>query len=550
MSHRFFVGASVLLAAVCARGLASETGTLPVRNGRPVVATVNRDAISLDEFVAQLSPPVARARLQQGRGTTKELELLERLVTIKLLYHEAVTMGIADLPEIRKQVEVSSREILREVLFRRLVKDVRPDPAAIERRFREISREWKTTSVLFQNEAAAKRAKTEIDGGASFAGVAARAVAAKTAKADSDSTYHAQADYLPQIATAIAPLNIGQVSPVIRLQAGYVLVKVLDIRHPPNAQARAEARKNVLNERQLAALKAHDAALKKQYAAVNTTVLKSIDYEAAKPGVEVLLKDGRVVAAIKGAPPITVGDLTDYVRMQFFHGSDQARQRREMNSKKEEALDAMVARRLLNLEAARLGIDKTNEYRDRVNGYKESLVFDAFIQRVIAPGNKMKEEEVRRYYDAHRKEYSNPEMIRARSLAFTGRTAAEAALRKLRDGSDYRWLAANAEGQVDKNAADDLRLDGKPVMIDSMPAAVQKALVGCKSGEFRLYQAAEGPVYLFAIDQVIQPGPKPYQDVREEIAAKLYKEKMTKSVIDYAGKLRAQSRVATYLKKV
>ena len=54
------------------------------------------------------------------------------------------------------------------------------------------------------------------------------------------------------------------------------------------------------------------------------------------------LKDTRVLADIKGAAPITVADLTDYLRMQYFHGSDQASQSKKMNAQKQEAFDAMM----------------------------------------------------------------------------------------------------------------------------------------------------------------------------------------------------------------
>jgi hypothetical protein len=83
-----------------------------------------------------------------------------------------------------------------------------------------------------------------------------------------------------------------------------------------------------------------------------------------------------------------------------------------------------------------------------------------------------------------------------------------------------------------------------------MPDGVQKALAGSKAGESRLYASPEGHFYVLAVEQVIASNPKPYGDVREEIAKKLYGEKLKKNIEDFAGKLRAQSRVETYLKKV
>lgn len=551
MRHRYLVATGAVLVALYANSLTihAQSG-LPLKNGRPVVATINDDSISLDEFALQLDPSVNRTRLLQGRGTAKEVELLERLVTIKLVAQEAETIGLDEAPEIRKQVDVSSREILREILLKRLAKDVRPDPVAVEKLFRDLVREWKTTSLLFHDQASAERARMEIASGSPFEEVAAKATAAKKAQANQDNRYHPRKDYLPQIADEIAKLRVGGLSPVIRLQAGYALVKVVGIRYPENTAARSEARQKVLNDRQQAALAAHEQELRRKYSVIDSSELKKLNYETSQLAMDTLLKDKRVLAQIKGGAPVTVGDLTDYLRLQFFHGTDQARQRREMNERKEAALEAMVGRRLLNAEALRVGIDKTNEYRDRINGYKETLVFDNFLQKVIVPENKMKEEEVKGYYSAHMKDYSNPEMLRVRGLAFGGRPAAESAMRKLQDGTDYTWLAANADGQLAKGTQGVLTFDGRPVTRNSMPVGLQKALAGSKSGEHRLYASPEGPFYVVAVQQVISADPKPYDDVREEIARKLYNEKLKKAVQDYANKLRAHSKVAVYLKRV
>ena len=152
---------------------------------------------------------------------------------------------------------------------------------------------------------------------------------------------------------------MGQVSPVIKISAGFVVVKVLDIRYPENPEARAEARKRVSDQQEQVIVEAHDKALRQQYAVINQAVLKSVNYEAAKPGLDALLKDKRVVAEIKGGASVTVGDLTDYLRMQFFHGNDDGAQGKRMNAKKADALNATISRRVLNLEAQKAGIDKT-----------------------------------------------------------------------------------------------------------------------------------------------------------------------------------------------
>jgi hypothetical protein len=140
-------------------------------------------------------------------------------------------------------------------------------------------------------------------------------------------------------------------------------------------------------------------------------------------------------------------------------------------------------------------------------------------------------------------------MRRLRSLAFAERSAAEEAIRKLRGGADFGWLAANAPGQVDKAARGLQVADGQPIATSGMPEGMQKALAGTKAGESRLYASPEGHVYVLAVQEVIAPGARPYGEVRDEIAKKLYGEKMQKSLEAYVGKLRAASKIEIHLKK-
>jgi hypothetical protein len=77
---------------------------------------------------------------------------------------------------------------------------------------------------------------------------------------------------------------------------------------------------------------------------------------------------------------------------------------------------------------------------------------------------------------------------------------------------------------------------------------VQKAVTGAKTGDFRLYESPKNHFYVLYIQEEIPSKPQPYAEVREKIAKKIYNEKLTKAVEEYAGKLRAVSDVKIYLK--
>jgi parvulin-like peptidyl-prolyl isomerase len=550
MRTKLLAVAALLVTALPAQALPGQVpDALPVKDGRPAVATVNDDTIALDELVLQLERPEEATRLRQGRGGASDFELLDRLIVVRLVVQEAATMGLADLPEIRKQVDVSSRQFMRDVLMDRLVEDVKPDEAAIETLYRDLSREWRTSSILFKDQEAARRAREEIAGGVAYEQVAERAVAGQKAEAARDDAYHKQGEFLPPIAEAVAKLQAGEVSPLIGIEAGFVIVKVVDTRHADSAELRAQARNTVLKRQQQAHLEAHAESLRAEYVVVHEKVLDGLDYSAAEPGMDALLKDTRVIAEIKGADPLTVGDLTDYLRMQFFHGGDAATQGPRLNARKAAAFDATLGRRLLNMEAIRLGIDKTAAYVDRINAFEDSLVFDAFVQKVIVPSNRLREEEVKTYYDQHRGDFTPPAMLKVRGLAFTARAAAEAAIEKLRAGTDFGWLVSAADHQVEKDATGLLSFDGRPLTLDGMPDGVRRALADARAGDVRLYVSEEGHFYALAVQEVVATPPRTFDEVKDQIARKLYGEKLKKAVEDYAAKLRALAKVEIYLKK-
>ncbi len=411
-------------------------------------------------------------------------------------------------------------------------------------------KEWKIKSVLFEKEDAAKKMEEEIKEGKSFDEVAQKVVSDGTAKGGAESTYMGRKELLPGVAEAVSKMSVGSVSSIIPVGSGFAILKVEDTRYPENPEAKEIAKRQALTLKKRGVLKNYNNALIKKYVKLNKKVLDEIDFEAKEPGFQELLEDKRVIAEIQGENPITVGDLTDGVRQQLYHGVERAIESKRLNERKTSVLDEMLYKRVFRKEALRLGIDKTKVYKNRVKEYENSVIFGAFIQKAVRPDIKLKEEELKAYYNDHVKEYTMPEMIKINSLVFAKREFAEKTLEKLRKGTDFQWLMENAEGQVDKsNSKDVLNFEGKFLTANDLPEGVRKSISGAKPGDFRLYESPEGYFYAVTIQDVIPAKPQPYAETREAIAKILYNEKLNKAVEEWAEKLRAVSDVKVYLKE-
>jgi hypothetical protein len=528
----------MLLIGLLAGGVGIVSGEdLPVIKGKRVVATVTGEPITLEELNRDFA---------FASGASKS-EVLRRLINVSLVVQEGKRIGLDELPEVKNMVDAFSKVTLREELMERQVKGIKVDDKEVEKLYKESIKEWKINSLLFEKEDAAKKMAEEIKAGKNFDALSKQYVADGKAKEGERGEWLKVKDISPQIVNAVSTMKAGSVSPIIPFKSGFVILRLEDIRYAEDPEAMKQAREGALKRKKVQVLKDYSDGLIKKYAKVNQDVLKRIDYESKTPGFEALLQDKRAVAEITGEDPITVGELTQHLKMQFFHGIERAIEDKKLNSKKVPALDEIIYKRVFRKEALRLGLDKTAGYENKVKEYENAVLFGAFVNKVIVPDIKLKEEEIKAYYSEHLKEYTMPEMMKIKGLVFAKREDGESAIEKLRKGTEFQWLAENAEGQVDKNAKGLLTFDGKLLTTKDLPEGVQKVVHGARTGDFRLYESSDGYFYILAVQDVIPSKPQPYEEAREAVAKRLFDEKVKNAVEDYAEKLRAVSDVKVYL---
>ena len=544
---------AIALMLVCflfmgARGFASDE-KLPVIDGKEAVATVNEEPISLEELNRAIAASHTSRPKGEKAGRIHYSEIMDRLINTRLILLEAKNMGLDELPEIKDAVAKYSREALIEFLLKFYVKDIEADEEDIERLYKDIVKEWKLKSIRFKKEKDAKDADAQLKAGGDFDEVVKKAVEWGVAEADVDSVYLKTKDLAIPVAEIVAEMEPGSVSPVLSIgKKGFIIFKLEDVRYPQETDpaARQQAQRQALDQKRVEAVRNYYDELRQRYAKVDEPLLDALDYESKEPGFDKLLQDQRVLVAIKDQDPITVGDFTQAVKDEFYHGIELAVETKKINIKKAKILENKLQRKLLLQEALRQGIDKTDGYRQKVKEYENAVIFGMFIKKAVAPDIKLTLDELRKYYKEHAEIYTDPEMMRIKSLVFGKRSDAVEALDKLKRGTDFNWLGSNAEGQVDPNTRGLLKLEGKPVTVKSLPDRVKKALTGSRAGDFRLYESPDSHFYVLYIYDIIPARQQPFEAVRPEIAETVYKEKTKQMVELWAAQLRDYYPVEIY----
>ena len=541
-------------ATACPDAQAAGAGLVKVplfseKSGACPVATIqDGPSVTVDDLAAGLATTHEGHGASQKAGKQDPTAIVNRLVDAKLIVMEGEAMGIDDLPAVKDGIKAAEENAGREILKEQVLRDVRPDPAQVDMLYKQKVQEWKLQSILFAREDDAKAMAKQLKAGRKFDDLAAKAVADKKAKGNDPGQFVHGSKLIYAVLGAVEKTKVGQATPPVKITGGYTIIEVEDVRYPDDPKAFAEATATSLLEQKKAALKRYYDELVKKYVKVDEKLLKKLDFEAEKPGVEAMKKDTRVLATVQGQPPVTVGLLTTALAEQFFHGVDNATQKKRLNKAKGTTLDALISVRVVALEVERLGIPRTAEYQRRVEASRESLVFGAFVRKVVLPDVKVDEAVVRKHYETHAADYSLAAFYKLESIGFATQKDAEAAVAKLRGGTDFKWLNANADGKLPPGK-DSERPNGV-LSAKGMTPAFAKAMEGTKGGDYRIFAAAPDQFYAIHVIQVTPPAAQPYDEVRESIVQKLYGEAVQKSIEDWIAKLRKIHPVQVYLSRV
>jgi len=552
--------------------VASATGTMltlrvPLWSelfSKTPVASVNDEPITVDDLLKGL------ATMHKGMSdsaTSFEMNfesILNRIITMKLIVQEAENIGLDELPEVKDELDKFSTQLLKKNLVSQYLKDVQADEEQVDKVYKQTAREFRMTTLLFDKEENALLFEKEFKEGGDFRDLAKRFIEEKRAEGELDSPeYLKLKDLLPAVASAASTMEVGSVSQIFRAENGFMLFRIDDARFYEDPELQENAREQIVDRLRKEKAVEYGNFLIKKYAVIDEDLLEDVDFEPRKRGIpgfrkevpadfESFLKDQRVLATIKGDDSfvITVGDLTSKLESKFYHGAKSAfEQGKKLNEKKRATLRNMLFSKSAQMEAANKGLDKTEAYLAVVQEFRDSVLFGAFVNRIVAPDVVLTEGEVQQYYEEHLSDYSTPKMLRMKALTFSSLSDARSALDKLNKAADFDWVSANSPGQVDRDTQGPLVFGRAPLSMDGLPSGLRAAVEDAKEGDFLLYSEG-GYHYVIAVETVLPSRPEPYETARGGIGRIIYNEKLKELIADWSAKLREEYETKIFVTKI
>jgi PPIC-type PPIASE domain len=509
------------------------------------VARVDDSVITTYQLMTALAS--AHSEKAEARVAHKDLRpTVEKLVDVRVIALEARDEGMDELPAVKEKVEKAEENLLKDLVKGQAVKGVAADRARVDRAYAEAIAEYRIHSLKFQKKDDAMLVASRMAGGKAFPEVAKALVKEKKA-ADTGEDYVTADKLVPGVKAALERAKPGTVLPPVKVSGSWLVAHFVEARKrdDPDRKIYAEVEEASLGSQRETRLRAYYGSLSAKHAKVDRKLLASIDYDAPKPGVDALMKDKRVLVRLDSGKTITAADLTAELDKQFFHGIEDAAKQKRANNKKTVTFDSMLFRMLLLEEAERQKLRQTEGFKLRAREAADRTLFQAFLENAVAPGIQVSDAECKRYFEDHKADYSTPAVYQLEAIAFADLKDAQSATAKLKAGTDFKWARANADGAIPAGK-EKLQLGELPVTLASMPDGLAKALSGAKEGDYRLY-AGDGEFYAVRVVKEYPAGTQPFEGVQEGIKKKLFSERVTGAIAEWAGKIRKHHQVEIYV---
>lgn len=220
------------------------------KSDSPVIAKVNKDVITQEDFLQEVEqvPEWARTQFEGLEGKTK---FLDEIVKKELIYQNALDMKLDNDKKYIDKVEEFKKMTLVSLLLQKEVEEkasvseeeVKAFFEENEAKFR-IGTELKASHILVETEEEAKQLLDRINNGESFEKLAKEHSMDKgSAEKGGDLGYFGRGKMVPEFERALTSLKVGELGGPVKTRFGYHVVKLTDLKEgaPANYEQSKES---------------------------------------------------------------------------------------------------------------------------------------------------------------------------------------------------------------------------------------------------------------------------------------------------------------------
>jgi len=321
--------------------------------------------------------------------------------------------------------------------------------------------------IEVDSEEKAQEILEEIKKGSDF-GELARKHSTNPSQKDGGEIVLRRNSFTPLIGKAISNLKPGEISEVTKIQNRYYIIKVNNRKEAPDEgfnDIRGTVEKAVKKQKEKERSDEYLKYLREQAKIhIDNELFQAIQISEESER-EKLSQDDRTLVQINGVT-LTAGHFASLART--YPGRS-----------KETILNDWIDQKVVDREALSRHYERTPELENMVTRYKNQLLKNTFIKRVVIPQITLSDEALKNYYVTHQESFMKLTQFKVQQITVKTVDDAQEILKNLQNGADFSWLAKNRS--VDSAASEGGDLGW--ITRAALPEPVRKVIDTLKPGE-------------------------------------------------------------------
>ena len=212
-------------------------------------------------------------------------------------------------------------------------------------------------------------------------------------------------------------------------------------------------------------------------------------------------------------------------------------QKKMREALKQQALDGLITYKLVEQEALRRNYIKDPAFMDIITKRKQGLLINEFKEKIIYPLAIPTKKELTRYYQKHIDDFRKGYEVWFREMIFQAREDAEKALKELKEGANFEYLAARVSERW--------RPKGARVWFsaDRFPPGIRKELNRLEAGQISDVLADGRHYKIIKLKGKRGGEPEEFSRVAGRLKRIVGQQKFDTVLSDYLAKLRKRSNI-------
>jgi peptidyl-prolyl cis-trans isomerase C len=220
----------------------------------------------------------------------------------------------------------------------------------------------------------------------------------------------------------------------------------------------------------------------------------------------------------------------------------------------------ILTKKAIVAKARKDGFDKKPEVKEQLSHLIDNFLSQEYLAKVVVTGVVVSEEEMKKFYQEHEKDFAIPDQIKVRHILFDAtkesspeqkekaRAKAEGILQRLKKGEDFAALAK--ETSEDQNSAQKGGELGVITRGKTNSDEFEKIAFSLKTGELSSAVTTTYGFHIIRVDEKVEARTARYDEVKDFIQKTLKQEQEQKKARDFIETASKDSGLEIFSEKV